>query len=56
MDYLPHSGFSVLRGVAMKILVAEDSNYFRKIVENTLLQWGYEVVLASDGLEAWNIL
>lgn len=40
----------------MKILVAEDSNYFRKIVETTLLQWGYEVVLATDGAEAWEIL
>jgi len=40
----------------MKILVAEDSNYFRKMLENTLLQWGYEVVLASDGAEAWDIL
>ena len=40
----------------MKILVAEDSNYFRKILENTLLKWDYEVVLASDGAEAWKIL
>jgi len=40
----------------MKILVAEDSNYFRKIVENTLLQWGYEVVLSSDGAEAWEAM
>lgn len=40
----------------MKILVAEDSNYFRKILENTLEQWGYEVVSASDGVEAWEIL
>ncbi len=40
----------------MKVLVAEDSNYFRKILEDTLNQWGYEVVSASDGKEAWEIL
>lgn len=40
----------------MKILVAEDSNYFRKMLEDTLSQWNYEVVSAADGAKAWEIL
>ncbi len=40
----------------MKILVAEDSAYFRKTLEDTLIQWGYEVIPATNGLEAWEIL
>ena len=40
----------------MQILVAEDNVVFQKILENNLKAWGYEVVLASDGTEAWKIL
>ncbi len=40
----------------MRILVAEDNAVFQKILENNLKAWGYEVVLASDGTEAWKIL
>jgi diguanylate cyclase (GGDEF)-like protein len=40
----------------MRILVAEDNVVFQKILENNLKAWGYEVVLASDGVEAWKIL
>ena len=40
----------------LKILVAEDSRYYRKIIETVLNGWGYEVVLAKDGVDAWNIV
>jgi len=39
-----------------RILVAEDSNYYRRLLEDTLTGWGYEVVLAGDGAQAWEIL
>ena len=40
----------------MRILVAEDNVVFQKILENNLKAWGYEVILASDGAEAWKLL
>ena len=41
---------------ALKILVADDDPINRRLLERCLVKWGYEVVLASDGAEAWNIL
>lgn len=38
----------------MKILIAEDDSISRHILEAILLKWGYDVVSASDGDEAWN--
>ncbi|MBI3663371.1 MAG: diguanylate cyclase [Acidobacteria bacterium] len=40
----------------MKILAAEDDAVSRRVLENTLLRAGYEVVLARTGNEAWQIL
>ena len=40
----------------MKILVADDDPMNRHLLESFLLKWKYEVVLARDGKEAWNIL
>ncbi len=40
----------------MKVLVAEDDVVFRRILEAMLVKWDYEVVTASDGVEAWDIL
>jgi len=40
----------------MKILVAEDDLVTRRMLEAYLSKWGYEVVKASDGQEAWQIL
>lgn len=37
----------------MKILIAEDSDVSRLLLERTLQRWGYEVVSAADGEEAW---
>lgn len=40
----------------MKILIADDSIVSRHLLDATLRKWGYDVVVASDGLEAWNYL
>jgi len=40
----------------MKILIAEDDPISRRILEANLLEWGYEVMVASDGGEAWEII
>jgi len=40
----------------MKILIAEDDPSSRELLERTLIRWGYEVVAASDGVEAWEAL
>ncbi|MCX7010152.1 MAG: diguanylate cyclase [Kiritimatiellaeota bacterium] len=40
----------------MRILVAEDNVVFQRLLETNLKAWGYEVVLAVDGTEAWKIL
>ncbi len=40
----------------MRILIAEDDPISRKMLEGCLIQWGYEVVVTSDGDEAWTAL
>jgi sigma-B regulation protein RsbU (phosphoserine phosphatase) len=40
----------------MKILVADDDRIIRRMLEVILTEWGYEIVLASDGNRAWDIL
>ncbi len=40
----------------MKILVAEDEATFQHMLKTFLTKWGFEVVIASDGLEAWEVL
>jgi len=40
----------------MKVLVADDSAPSRILLRTTLSRWGYDVVTANDGAEAWNIL
>ena len=40
----------------MKILIAEDEKITRTMLARKLNNWGYEVVSASDGNEAWEIL
>lgn len=36
----------------MKILVAEDSKYYQSVLKDTLVKWGYEVILTGDGIQA----
>ncbi len=40
----------------MRVLIADDSVFYRKSLERLLKQWDYEVLLAGDGAEAWDIL
>lgn len=40
----------------MKVLVADDEAVTRRLLESTLTRWGYEVVVADDGLEALRLL
>lgn len=39
-----------------RVLIADDSAPSRLLLRKTLTRWGYEVVTANDGAEAWNIL
>lgn len=40
----------------MRILIADDSIVSRHLLDATLRKWGYEVMVACDGNEAWSIL
>jgi diguanylate cyclase (GGDEF)-like protein len=40
----------------MKVLIADDSAPSRVMLRRALSQWGYEVVVAEDGQQAWDIL
>ncbi|MDI9612224.1 MAG: diguanylate cyclase [Acidobacteriota bacterium] len=40
----------------MKVLLADDDAFYRLSLKKSLCRWGYEVVLAADGAEAWDIL
>ena len=40
----------------MKVLAAEDNPVFQSMLRALLTKWGYDVVAAHDGLEAWRIL
>jgi diguanylate cyclase (GGDEF)-like protein len=40
----------------MRILIADDSIVSRHLLDATLRKWGYDVVIACDGTEAWNAL
>jgi two-component system cell cycle response regulator len=40
----------------MKVLIADDNALSRKVLRDSLSNWGYEVILAENGAEAWEIL
>ncbi len=40
----------------MKILIADDSSTFRKMLKSKLELWNYDVIEASNGDQAWEIL
>lgn len=40
----------------MKILIAEDDMISRRLLETTLIKWGYEVIVTCDGVAAWELL
>jgi len=39
----------------MKVLIADDDGVSRRLLQSYLQKWGYEVVVATDGLEAWQL-
>ena len=41
---------------ATRILLAEDEITYRHMLKTFLAKWGYQVMVASDGLEAWKVL
>ncbi len=40
----------------MRALIAEDDSISRRLLETFLVKWGYEVVAAKEGEEAWRVL
>ncbi len=40
----------------MRVLVADDDESIRRLLTSMLSDWGYEVVAAADGNEAWQVL
>lgn len=40
----------------MKILLAEDSAVYRCLMSECLKEWGFDLVVANDGAEAWRLL
>jgi len=40
----------------MKVLIAEDDASSRLMLQSLLTKWGYDVISAGDGNEAWTIL
>ena len=39
----------------MKVLIADDDPVSRRLLQSDLQKWGYEVTVAKDGTEAWNL-
>ena len=40
----------------MRILIAEDDSFSRSALRASLIKWGHEVVVTSNGVEAWEAL
>ena len=40
----------------MKVMIVEDEPISRRILENFLREWGYEVISTTDGMTAWEII
>lgn len=41
---------------SLKVLIADDDKPTRILLRAAISQWGYEIVEAQDGEEAWNLL
>jgi len=39
----------------MKIMIAEDDVISRRLLENALTKWGFEVIAVADGQSAWEV-
>jgi len=40
----------------VRILIADDNLVFQTVLRAMLTQWGYDVVVANNGEEAWRLL
>jgi two-component system, cell cycle response regulator len=40
----------------VRILLAEDSEFYRRMIATYLTEWGFDLVTARDGKEAWKLL
>ena len=40
----------------MKVLIAEDDPVSRRLLQAALVKWGYEVIVTTNGKEAWEVL
>ena len=40
----------------MRILIADDSNVSRHLLESIVKKWGYQVITTADGNQAWDVL
>ena len=40
----------------MKVLISEDDPVSSRVLSTTLIKWGHEVTVTSNGLEAWDVL
>jgi len=40
----------------MRMMLAEDDPVFQRLLTKTLTKWGFEVLLARDGNQAWQIM
>lgn len=40
----------------MRVLVADDDPAYRSLLEGLLTEWNYDVLLACDGNEAWEVM
>jgi sigma-B regulation protein RsbU (phosphoserine phosphatase) len=40
----------------MHVLIADDDQVFRRLLQVQLIKWGYDVVTAENGADAWNCM
>jgi diguanylate cyclase (GGDEF)-like protein len=43
-------------GLSRQVLIAEDDPMFRRILQNWLHGWGYQITVVEDGAQAWESL
>lgn len=53
---MPKGGSHRHRGRFVRILIADDNPVFQSVLNVMLTNWGYSVVAACDGKEAWDLL
>jgi two-component system, cell cycle response regulator len=39
-----------------RVMLVDDSSVDRRLISGYLRDWGFDVIVANDGLEAWNVL